>query len=327
MRRPAFTAKAARFPRARKTLRSHTFRIPAYTLRIRFGQLGIESWGVVRLPPTRNERPPRRLRVQRSHDPERPALRIRLLSDLHLEFAAWTPPPAKQDVVVLAGDIHNGLAGIEWGAAHFECPVLYVPGNHEFYGAQMAPLREAWRTARLPAHVHVLDNARIEIGGVRFLGTTLWTDFALERDVERAIAAASRSMADYVAIRHGDRLLNARDTLALHRECLDWLRGALAEPFAGKTVVITHHCPHRGSIAPQFKNAATNPAFVSDLSELIARFPIDLWLHGHTHASRDYRVGDTRIVCNPRGYAHQLLPENAAFAPGLVVTLKRSGAG
>jgi Icc-related predicted phosphoesterase len=249
-------------------------------------------------------------------------VRIRLLSDLHLEFEPWAAPiGAEQDLVVLAGDIHNGARGLEWAAAHFDCPVVYVPGNHEYDFADLPAMRSALAQARRPAHVHLLDNAAAVIGGVRFLGTTLWTDFALAGDAGKAMNDAARCMTDYVRIRHGAALLTPRDTLALHRRARAWLERALAEPFDGNTVVVSHHCPHRNSVSAKFKDSPANPAFASDLGELMRDHPIAAWLHGHTHCSLDYRAGATRVVCNPRGYAEYGRDENPQFDPQFIIEL------
>lgn len=96
-------------------------------------------------------------------------------------------------------------------------------------------------------------------------------------------------------------MLRARDTLADHERSRSWLERELAKPFAGKTVVVTHHGPHPLSIAPRFVGNALNAGFVSDLTPLMAG--ADLWLHGHVHDSFDYRVGACRVVANPAGYA------------------------
>jgi hypothetical protein len=178
------------------------------------------------------------------------------------------------------------------------------------------------------------------IDGVRFLGCTLWTDFELRIDTaegptsdrERGIATAGRLMADYRTIGWLDdaaalpgaalRRLAPYDTLRLHAEQRAWLDRALVEPFGGPTVVVTHHGPHRGSVAPRFAGDWVSTA---DLSELPPRFfdvPV-LWLHGHTHTSHDYCVGGCRVVCNPRGYQGpgMTLPENKNFDPTLVLSV------
>ena len=104
-------------------------------------------------------------------------MKIRVLSDLHLEFFDWTPPPVEADVVVLAGDIHAGVLGIPWARRQFPAaPVIYVPGNHEFYSARLQDVLVALRKESRRLGVHLLDGDEFLVDGVRFLGATLWTD-------------------------------------------------------------------------------------------------------------------------------------------------------
>jgi Calcineurin-like phosphoesterase len=246
-------------------------------------------------------------------------VRIRLLSDLHLEQAGWTPSPGEQEVLVLAGDIDHGMKGIEWATTHFKCPIVYVPGNHEYDYGDLTALRAQF--AELQAPVHVLDNGGIIIDGVRFLGTTLWTDFALYGNVGKAIDAAWRSISDHVRIRWDGALLTPLQTLELHRTARAWLESALAEYHNGPTVVVTHHSPHPDVITPTFADSPSNPSIASDLSDLILLNPTACWLHGHAHVSVDRLIGTTRVVCNPRGYAVDGAPENPAFNPDLIIEI------
>ncbi len=248
-------------------------------------------------------------------------MRIRLLSDLHLEHTAWIAPPAEQDIVVLAGDIHNGSAGVEWAAQQFDAPVLYVPGNHEYYGFDMPQLQARWSDGSLPPNVQVLDDGATEVGDVRFLGTTLWTDFALHGDVNQAVDIAARRIQDYVRIRYDGALLSPLYTLAMHRAALEWLRERLQEPYNGKTIVVSHHCAHPNTIAERYADSPANPSIASDLTELILSHDISAWLCGHTHASFDFYVGSTRLICNPRGYTLDDAPENSDFNPTLVIEI------
>ena len=248
-------------------------------------------------------------------------MRIRLLSDLHLEYCAWIPPPLNTDLVVLAGDIHNGLLGIRWAAEHFTVPVIYVPGNHEYDGHDLIKLRQSWRAPTWPSHIHVLDDRAVEIDGVRFVGSTLWTDFNLYGDQITAMDAAARMMSDYARIRCGPAQLTPGQTLNLHEQSRAWLEDTLASPFAGKTVVVSHHCCHPDSIDAKYANSPANPGFASDLTALLERHTIAAWCHGHTHISLDHRVGATRIVCNPRGYTKPNRPENNGFQADLVIEI------
>ncbi len=130
---------------------------------------------------------------------------------------------------------------------------------------------------------------------------------------------ADRAMSDFKVIRYEGRMLHADDTRVLHLAARDWLADRLAEPFEGKTVVVTHHLPHRGSINRQFHGHPLNPAFASHLQDLV-RPPVSLWVHGHTHCSCDYMpVAGTRVICNPRGYGPGDL--NPEFNPYLTVEI------
>lgn len=135
---------------------------------------------------------------------------IRILSDLHLEFQHWVPPKVDADVVVLAGDIHVGIQGVEWERRHSALsPVVCVPGNHEFHGEHMQNLRGDLLRAGRDSRVGVLDGHDLVIGGVRFLGATLWTDFALHgtdlSSIDRAMADADYGMNDFRLIRYSER--------------------------------------------------------------------------------------------------------------------------
>ena len=249
-------------------------------------------------------------------------MRIRVLSDLHLEFKDWTPPKANADVVVLAGDIHVGVKGIEWARRSFpSIPIVYVAGNHEFYGEHIHDMTQELLREGRRLGVDVLDARSAVIGGVRFLGATLWTDFALGGNdpsaIDRAMTDAQYGMYDFQVIRSGDNgKFGPTDARAIHLAQVGWLRSQLTDEFVGTTVVVTHHLPHRRSIHRKYKASSLNPSFASDLSNLMGSC-VSLWIHGHTHESFDYVVNSTRVVCNPRGYAPMEL--NEAFDPVLTV--------
>jgi predicted phosphodiesterase len=242
-------------------------------------------------------------------------MKIRILSDLHLEAAPFDPPPAPADVVVLAGDIDNGAAGIEWAKGRFDVPVLYVAANHEPYDGEFHATQAALGAAARGTGIRVLDCSEAVLGGVRFLGCTLWTDFALHGEAGRKLALDKYGgwLVDFRAIRWRERMFAVDDSTGLHGDHRAWLAARLTAPFAGPTVVVTHHPPHPGSIAPKFATHPLNPAFVSNLEDLMGR--AQLWIHGHTHCALDYTVRGTRVVCNARGYPG----EQTAFVPDLVV--------
>lgn len=253
-------------------------------------------------------------------------MKLHILSDLHLSQQGLPHPQTGADVVVLAGDIARPEAAMAW-AAGFDKPVLYVPGNHEFYGGSLPGTLRVLRQ-HAASHVTVLDCGETVLGGVRFLGATLWTDFQLDADPAQraaAMAEAQEMIRDFSRIRIGDAadapMLSPTTSSALFAQQSVWLQSKLAEPFAGKTVVITHHAPTRRSIHPRFAGSLLNTCFVSDAEALVAGSGAVLWIHGHTHDSFDYHAGRTRVVCNPRGYARDGVNENALFDPGFVIDL------
>jgi predicted phosphodiesterase len=246
-------------------------------------------------------------------------MRLNVLSDLHLSLGALAIPANDADAVVLAGDIARPKEAIAW-ASGFAKPVLYVPGNHEFYGGSIAGTVAELKRLSAGSTIHVLDDDEVIIQGVRFLGTTLWTDFMLFGVGEERAAAmreAQRFMRDFSRIRLGESPFTPEASAALFKRHAAWLERKLAEPYAGPTVVITHHAPSRKSIHPRFADSLMNACFVSDAEHLIDGRLARLWIHGHTHDSFDYSVNGTRVLCNPRGYAKDGVNENRLFDANL----------
>ncbi|MBB5213866.1 metallophosphoesterase [Parapusillimonas granuli] len=258
-------------------------------------------------------------------------IRLNILSDLHLSRAGMPLPHTEADIVILAGDIARPERAIDW-AMGFDKPVLYVPGNHEFYGGTLDGTIEALRRLTAGTHIRLLHNGQAELHGVRFLGSTLWSDFNLEGRGparERAIAQALRLTYDYARIKSPSGpqgLLTPQEMEALYARNRAWLAAKLNEAHQGPTVVITHHAPSPRSIHPRFAGSAINTCFVTDNEGLMGADRVALWVHGHTHNSFDYMVGGTRVVCNPRGYVTDDKLENPDFRPGLVVEISKPDA-
>jgi len=272
--------------------------------------------------------------------------KLLVLSDLHVEFAPFAPDPAAveaADVVVLAGDISNGVKGIAWARQTFaDKPIVYVAGNHEFYRGDWVRLLEQLRAQAQVHGVHFLENDAVTIHGVRFLGATLWTDFLLFGEDKKAAAMreAARVMNDFQLIKAralptqvnivGPRgnpwKLSPAHTLRRHRESLAWLTAQLPLGAADKTVVVSHHFPSARSVAPQWADDLVSAIYGSNLPDELV-LGAALWIHGHAHSSFDYRIGQDgragRLVCNPRGYPlGRLSPgafENPGFDPGLTL--------
>jgi predicted phosphodiesterase len=262
-------------------------------------------------------------------------MRLLILSDLHHEL--WRehapridPAASRPDIVILAGDINTGAKAVAWALRTFEgLPVLYVHGNHEGYGQNLDDAQDAIEAACPEGgNVHFLNCAEKIIGGVRFLGATMWTDFRLFGDDERqaSMREAEAVMNDYRRIRlakKGYRKLRAADTAQFHYIQRSWLKRKLEESFEGKTVVITHMAPSIRSVTDQYREELASAAYASNLDELAEK--VDLWVHGHMHESLDYNVGKCRVICNPCGYMTRGGgTENAKFDPNFIIDIHSS---
>lgn len=256
-------------------------------------------------------------------------MKLWVFSDLHLDHTPLEEPLAvpEADVAVVAGDLGGGglSPAVRWLERHVlpHMPCVFVPGNHEFYGVDMRGelenLFQARRRGGLPEGLHLLDREAVDLGGVRFLGCTLWTDFALhgdgDRDLAHAMYDASYHLNDYRMVRWGMETLRPERTRELHLQARAWLEGQLKGEHAGPAVVVSHHAPSPWSVHMRYRESTLNPAFASDLGDLLKVWGPDLWAHGHVHDSFDYVLGETRVLCNPRGYGR----ENHAFDLGMVV--------
>jgi len=253
-------------------------------------------------------------------------MKISLLSDLHLSVHPMAPPQTDADVVVLAGDIWRPAEAIGW-ATQFTAPTLFVAGNHEFYGRDLNGAVAELRLAAEGSHVHVLQKQSVVLDGVRFLGCTLWSDFRFfssEEQRQPGLQQAVELVRDFSRIRltsESPQLFTPAHSQLLFDDSVAWLAQQFTEAHNGPTVVISHHAPSAQSVHPRFAGSALNACFVSDLEARIRQWQPALWLHGHLHDSFDYRIGATRIVCNPRGYARGGKQENPLFDPCLSIRL------
>lgn len=277
-------------------------------------------------------------------------MRLQFFSDLHLErYPSFMPQAAEAvDLLILAGDIGSYQAGSllkkdDFGLSRFSplAPgarwprVLYVPGNHEFDSLDFDEAHTRLKRTCGDLGIDWLDREVINIDGIRFMGTTLWSDFeALATSEktetrrlqarEKAYRAANFYLRKNTTLKAGNPML-AEDIREMALSCQDWLRGALAQPHDGKTVVVTHFAPSLRSADPRYGVIPGTAGFCNSLDDLLPA--ADLWIHGHLHCVNDYvaagtRVGvpwSCRVVANPLGYANK--GEQAAFRPELVIDL------
>jgi Icc-related predicted phosphoesterase len=240
-------------------------------------------------------------------------MRIWIMSDLHLEHSALPPmEPPRADVCVVAGDVltHGAVPSVRWLAENI-CPlvpVVFVCGNHEFYGGFLTDGIQAARdeAARHP-RLHLLEQDVVEIGGVLFAGTTMWTDFSLFVDTPKEIAMrhSREVMWDYSRIKLRKRPFEALrpvHTLRAHKSALAFLGGFLTANYSLRTVVVTHHAPSPRSIPDEFRVDLASAAYASNLEDLIESTGPSLWIHGHVNRHVRYTLGHTEVICNSRGY-------------------------
>lgn len=200
--------------------------------------------------------------------------------------------------------------------------IVYVPGNHEFYGYHRPEMLAMMRANAAATGVHLLDNNEVMLGGMRFLGATLWTDFCLFGEDQKpfAMLAGQQGLNDFHVIREGENIpFTPARSIELHKQSLAWLKAKLGEFFDGKTVVVTHHLPSGRSVVDRFKDAPLSACFASELDYLFGKMV--LWVHGHTHDNLDYKVNGTRVICNPRGYVTYRGVENFDFNPACVIEI------
>ena len=266
-------------------------------------------------------------------------MKIQLLSDLHLEVhPQFQPQPAPgADVLVLAGDIGSYQTGSllpqpDFGLARFSplpqfagwpTPVLFTPGNHEYDGLDFDEAHARLRATCERLGILWLEREVVPLDNVRFVGTTLWSDFDAfgprastpGARLEQQLKAREKAFraANFYLRKTGTTYLGSPMLAPAVREqslrCQEWLRTVLANPFDGKTVVVTHFAPSLKSADPRYGVSPGTAGFCNALEDLL---PLaDLWLHGHLHAPSDYISTGCRVAANPLGYARK--NEQAAF--------------
>lgn len=259
-------------------------------------------------------------------------MKIHFLSDIHLEFSDLDLPIVDADILVLAGDIGVGFQGIEtakeW-ATRYKYGCIYVCGNHELYHQRWPLHIDLLHKAAYKSKVTVLENECAILGGVRFLGQTLWTDFKLygESTEGQSRLVARKNMNDYVMIRNSvtGELLYPQDTQQAHNNSVAYLKKQLQAGFDGQTVVVSHHAPSQKMMNPNFRERdPLNPAYASHLDYLLGA-GIDLWLSGHTHYSTQATINGTKLVSNCRGYVidgeRDMGRPDGNFNPELVIEI------
>lgn len=252
-------------------------------------------------------------------------MRIQIFSDLHLDVRPIKPITIMPgvDLVIVAGDTCEGaLRAFEHlrRIVPVHIPIIMVMGNHEYYRRFVPHELALARSQASVFNIYLLENDTVVLGGIRFVGATFWTDYRAfgESNVAAVMNACAAGMNDHRLIgwqKEPWLRFRPQEAARLHHQSKTYFAEVLATGFEGPTVAISHTAMHWGSIHPRFLTDPLTGAFLSDQSALIEAHQPALLVHGHVHNSSDYRVGKSRIVCNPHGYGS----ENPDFNGALVV--------
>lgn len=248
-------------------------------------------------------------------------MRIKILSDLHVDYNQRYNLNILQskitegefDFVILAGDIGEGVFGLDWAQDMFirKGPFIYIPGNHEYYHNDKKDLDEYYAS-----QFFVYNNRTYIQDSVRFICSPLWSNFALNGNPELHKIPASMEINDFRIIEN----FSVDDCISEFNYSYYFIEEELKKPWNGKTVLVTHFGVSPMSLHEQYGDSPLNPYFVNDISEIFEKYDIDLCIHGHTHSSCDYEIYGTRVICNPFGYHSPYSGyENKNFNPNLIV--------
>lgn len=254
-------------------------------------------------------------------------MKIQVFSDLHVDVDLIKPITIVNGVeaVIVAGDVCQGATQAFEQLRRIVpmwIPIVMVLGNHEYYRRFIPDELALARAHAAEFNIYVLEPpaTSLMLGDVRFIGATLWTDYRIFGETNQAAAmnACASGMNDHRLIGWQKQpwlRFRPQEAALMHHQSKTNIESALATPFEGSTVVVTHHAPHWNSVHSRFRNDPVTAAFVSDQSAIIETYQPTLWVHGHVHHSCDYHVGRTRILCNAHGYGE----ENPAFNGALVL--------
>lgn len=246
------------------------------------------------------------------------------ISDIHGEFLNWSRQQSRKitacngEFLIVPGDAETKGKGPSFlRYAYPNHRIVYVPGNHEYYGSSVAAMDDQLREECEKHDIHFLQMNCIEIEGIRFCGCTLWTDFQLfgPENLDRAKTEAERYMNDYRAIYYADKkkgAISPTDTIKIHQEHLAWLQAQQAD------VVVTHHPPSYQGVQDCYKDSLLSACFASNLDHIVEQSGAKYWLCGHSHIAMRFKIGKTEVVMNCMGYPKEKVE---GFDPGLVLEI------
>ena len=240
-----------------------------------------------------------------------------VVSDIHFEFDSNLTDynnfidKKYADAIILAGDVHVGKKALPFieHLLSLGYIVFYVNGNHEYYTHSIEDVDEFWNSVELE-NFYFLQNNSVYFDNVRIIGSTMWAsaDTLQMHPVHGPVYNdkvdwfVNKKLKDGIQDFHSIKKFTVAKMAETFRESSNYIFNEVNKSFDGKTIVVTHHAPSERSSLSQFAGNTTNHAFYSPMDTMIEDSSINVWVHGHMHNSSDYMIGDTRVICNPRGY-------------------------
>jgi predicted phosphohydrolase len=248
-------------------------------------------------------------------------MKIFTLSDLHVDVRPFTETfeGHNDDIVIIPGDIcpinHYRFESTIRNICNNVKYLLFVPGNHEYYNCDI--VKDSNILCKLEEKISnfiILNNKTITLNNIKFIGSTMWTDMNKRNPL--SMHACKYHMNDFWIIKNNNKTFTPESSVDLHEEAITFIEEEILNTIYLSNdqdiIVITHHAPSYQSVIEKYKEDIVNPAFASELSEMILKYKIKYWIHGHMHSKLDYMIGETRVICNPRGYNDK---ENPDFNP------------
>lgn len=245
---------------------------------------------------------------------------VRLLSDLHHEHRGFVYENKGEDIIILGGDIHGGCRHHQLlDTMPDNIPILFVAGNHEYYNDSFEAVNTYLKEIEsFKPNFLFLNNSSFEYKGISFFGGTMWTDFKLYglTSSKNTIYNCEMSINDFRLIQYKEVRFNTTDCIneyeKFNKAFDDWINSSTSDT----NICISHFLPSTRSVAPEYGTSQINAYFSSNQDDRIEK--VDYWFHGHTHKACDYMIGDSRVVCNPRGYPGE---SNTGFNPDLIIEI------
>ena len=240
-------------------------------------------------------------------------MKLAIYSDLHLEFNKDLKLRVAEgvDIIILAGDIVVGKDVrfiVDLCEQYPDKKIIFVAGNHEFYNSDVIEIQKFYQElSDSIENLHFLDNSFLEIDGVMFHGTTLWTGFLAKGEAWKSVGKfeSQRNVSDFYTIKVRGSYMSADIMEGLHKQSCQWLQRSLSANKGKTNVVITHWPPLIDCKHPEIESNILDTYFNNDLGELVGNLDIDLWVYGHNHWSDEFNLYDTRFISNQLGYPRE----------------------